>query len=142
MSLKKYVVISGMSGVYKMLGNRSNGLIVEGIEDGKRQFVSARKHQFTPLDSISIYTKDGGTSPLDEVFNTMKTKLDEIPLPANKMTSNEAFDYLGKILPNYDEEQVHVGDVKKLVKWFSFLHDKDLIGVEEETTEEEETEKE
>ena len=138
MGLKKFVVISEMSGVHKMLGNRSNGLIIEDVDNGKRKFISSRKHQFTPLDSISIYTNDGDTVPLSEVFKTMQEKKDEIAVPHNKLTSKEAFDYLGKILPNYDGDQVYFSDVKKLVKWFSFLEQRNLLDFTIDENEEEE----
>lgn len=59
MNLDKLVAVSGMSGVYRMSANRSNGLIVEEIPTGKLKFASVRKHQFTPLESIGIYTDDG-----------------------------------------------------------------------------------
>ena len=59
MNLEKLVAVSGMSGLYRMAANRSNGLIIEDIKSGKRSFASARKHQFTPLESIAIYTDDG-----------------------------------------------------------------------------------
>ncbi len=141
MSLNKFVVISGMSGVHRMIGNRSNGLIVEDFDTGKRKFVSSRKHQFTPLESISIYTLDDGTAPLFDVFKAMTEKKEECPMPSPKMSQDEAFDYLGKILPNYDRDQVYHSDVKKLVKWYSFLDERNLLDfteVEEETENEEE----
>lgn len=137
MSLKKFVVISELSGVHKMIGNRSNGLIIENFDTGKRKFVSARKHQFTPLDSISIYTNDGNTIPLKDVFLAMKENLETTPLPSNKMNSKEAFAYMEAILPNYDQDQVYFSDVKKLVKWFSFLNERDLVDFTEEEEEEE-----
>ncbi len=138
MSLKKFVVISEMSGVHAMIGNRANGLIVENFDTGKRKFVSSRKHQFTPLESISIYTEDNNTVALFDVFKTMQEKMEECPLPTsgNKMTSDEAFGYLGQILPNYDRDQVYFNDVKKLVKWFSYLNDRNLLDFTEEETEE------
>ncbi len=139
MSLKKFVVISGMSGVHKMLGNRSNGLIVEDFDTGKRKFISARKHQFTPLDSISIYTNDGDTVPLEDVFKSMQDKKEECPPPHSKAEKGEAFDYLEKVLPNYDPDQVYLSDVKKLIKWFSFLDSRNLLDF---TPEEEEAETE
>ncbi|MGK0389555.1 MAG: hypothetical protein ACI94Y_002298 [Maribacter sp.] len=139
MSLKKFVVISEMSGVHKMIGNRSNGLIIEDCDSGKRKFVSSRKHQFTPLDSISIYMNDGETIPLNKVFETMSEKAEAIPIPSNKVNATEAFEYMDAVLPNYDQDQVYYSDVKKLVKWFSFLNARDLLDFteeEEETTEE------
>jgi hypothetical protein len=61
MELENFVVVTGLSGVYKMAANRSNGLIVEDLDSGKKRFVSARQHQFTPLESIAIYTLNDST---------------------------------------------------------------------------------
>ncbi len=132
MSLKKFIVISGMSGVHKIVGNRSNGIIIENIDSKKRKFVSARSHQFTPLESISIYTSDNDTVPLSDVFKTISENLEQNPLPSSKMTSDEAFSFLEKTLPNYDKDQVYFSDVKKLVKWFSFLNERELLDFSEE----------
>ncbi len=51
-----------------MAANRGNGLIIEDLASGKKRFASARKHQFTPLESIGIYTDDGDTTELKNVF--------------------------------------------------------------------------
>ena len=45
MQLDKFVVVTGMPGIYKMAANRSNGLIVQDLDSGKKKFVSARLHQ-------------------------------------------------------------------------------------------------
>ncbi len=135
MGLKNLVVITEMPGVYKMVGNRSNGLIVEDMTTGKRKFVASRRHQFTPLESISIYTNDGDAKPLNDVFQSMSENLEENPVPSGKYSSEEAFAYLEKVLPEYDEDQVLFGDVKKLIKWFSFLHQHDLLDFSEEEEE-------
>ncbi len=140
MSFSKLVVITGIGGVHKMLGNRPNGLIVEDLNSGKRKFVSARSHQFTPLESISIYTDDDDTVNIKDVFRSMQEKAEDVPVPSPKCSANEAMDYLGGILPNYDRDQVYPSDVKKLIKWYTFLVQKDMLDLseEEETTTEEE----
>ncbi|MGB1216241.1 MAG: DUF5606 domain-containing protein [Saprospiraceae bacterium] len=135
MGLKNLVVITELSGVYKMVGNRSNGLIVEDLTTSKRKFVASRRHQFTPLESISIYTNDGDAKPLNDVFQTMSEMLEEHPLPTGKYNSTVGYAYLEKVLPEYDEDQVLFGDVKKLIKWFSFLNQHDLLDFSEEEEE-------
>ena len=67
MSKKELIAISGVPGLYKMVGNRSNGLIVEDLDTGKRKFVSMRKHQFSPLETIAIFTYTDSI-PLIEVI--------------------------------------------------------------------------
>jgi len=64
MKFDEMVAVSGMSGIYKLVANRSNGLIIEDVDSGKRKLAPARKHQFTPLASIGIYTGEEDTAEL------------------------------------------------------------------------------
>lgn len=138
MNLEKLVAISGKSGLFNMVSNRSNGLIVEDLDNNKRFFVSARMHQFTPLASISIYTDtEEETVELKDVFKRMKAGLADNPLVDAKADSNEFRSYFDNIMPEHDRDKVLISDIKKLTKWFSFLHERNLITEEEaeETTE-------
>jgi hypothetical protein len=133
MNLEKLVAISGKSGLFSMISNRSNGLIVEDLDNNKRFFVSARMHQFTPLASISIYTDiEEETVELKEIFNRMKAGLDENPLVDMKADSAVFRSYFDKIMPEHDRDKVLISDIKKLTKWFSFLHERNLLSEEEE----------
>ena len=127
MNLEKLVAVSGMSGLYRMAANRSNGLIIEDIKSGKRSFASARKHQFTPLESIAIYTDDGDSVELKKVFQSMLDQLEDNPPAVNVANSEALHEYFADILPNYDRVKVHTGDIKKVIKWFSFLHQEGLL---------------
>ena len=110
-----------------MAANRSNGLIVEDPVSGKRRFASARRHQFTPLESVAIYTDDGDSAPLTNVFRNMRDQLDDNP-PINPYSSaDELYEYFADVLPNYDRDQVHASDIKKVIKWFTFLHEGGLL---------------
>ncbi len=134
MNLEDFVAVSGLPGVYKMAANRSNGLIVEDLDSGKRKFVSARKHQFTPLASIGIYTHDD-TEELDTIFTTMITKSATVaPIPHNSKPA-EVISYFKEILPDYDEDRVYLSDMKKVIKWFNFLNDRKLLSIEDEKKE-------
>ena len=143
MSLEKLVVVGGISGVHKVAANRSNGLIIEDLDTGKKRFAPSRKHQFTPLESITIYTDDEEeTLELSKVFQNMFAKLEEIPLVAHNVSNDEMKAYFAAIIPNYDRDRVYIGDMKKMVKWFKFLNDRSLITLEEEKPEEEAVEEE
>ena len=138
MNLEKFVVVSGIGGVHRVAANRSNGLIIENIDTQKRKFVPARNHQFTPLESITIYTQDDvETLELSKVFASMLTKLEELPVVAPNATPSELRAYFAEVMPNYDRDRVHTGDMKKIVKWFNFLNNRELLSLEEETEEEE-----
>ena len=142
MKLDEFVAVSGLPGVFKMVANRNNGLIVENIETGKRKFAPTRRHQFTPLASIGIYT-DGpeDTLELKEVFRSMLEKIESHPPVPHNTDTKTLIDYFRTVMPSYDEERVSVGDIKKVVKWFTYLNDKNMLSLEEEeTTEEEATE--
>jgi len=132
MDLSLILSVSSLPGLFKMIANRSNGLIVEDLDSGKSRFVSARKHQFTPLESISIYTLSD-TIPLKDVFKIMQGK-DQTTIPVKGAKDDEIKAYFKEVLPEYDEDRVYPKDMKKLFRWYVFLRDKELLvgGDEEE----------
>jgi hypothetical protein len=134
MNLDDIVAVSGLPGLYRLAANRSNGLIVEDLDTGKRRFASARKHNFTPLGSIGVYLTDGDTKPLPEVFQRMLDQYDDNPPVDPGSSQDDLFDYFEDVLPNYDPERVYLRDVKKIVQWFGYLKEKGLLagGDEEE----------
>ena len=134
MKLDDLVAVSGMSGVFKLAANRNNGLIIEDLDNGKRKFAPARKHQFTPLASIGIFTLDDSTE-LKIIFRTMVEQMETNPVPAASSSSNELHTYFRKILADYDEDKVHTSDIKKVIKWFNFLNERSLIDMEDEPEE-------
>ena len=139
MSLEKLVVVGGIAGVHRVAANRSNGLIIEDLDTGKKRFAPSRKHQFTPLESITIYTEDDDeTLELYKVFQNMFAKLAEVPLIEVNASNDDLKAYFATIIPNYDRDRVYIGDMKKIVKWFKFLNDRSLITLEEEKKEEQE----
>jgi hypothetical protein len=136
MNLEDLVSVSGMSGIYKMAANRNNGLIIEDLDSGKRKFASARKHQFTPLESIAIYTDDDDSVELAKVFRSMLEQLEDNPPVKTSAKSDEVREYFLDILPNHDRDKVHVSDIKKLIKWFTFLNERNLLSLEEDSKKE------
>ena len=135
MNLEDYVAVSGLPGIYKLAANRSNGLIVEDLDNAKRRFASARKHQFTPLASVGIYTITD-TEELNIIFKTMLEQIDANPVVKINAPVSEIMDYFGKILPTFDRDRVYVSDIKKVIKWFTFLNDRNLLSLSDEKEEE------
>lgn len=133
--IDKYVAVSGLSGIYKTSSTRNNGLLIEDMDSGKTKFISMRKHQFTPLGTVSIYTSDD-TEELKKVFQNMLDQFDDNPPPATNSKNEVLFDYFEDILPTYDKDQVYVSDVKKVIKWFQFLKERSFF--DDEATDEEE----
>ena len=127
MKLDDFVVVSGLPGVYRMAANRSNGLIVEDPMTGKRRFAPARRHQFTPLETVSIYTDDGDSAPLTDVFRSMRDKSADHPPVNPNVPAEELYAHFAEVLPTYDRDQVHASDIKKVIKWYTFLHEGGLL---------------
>ena len=138
MKIEDIVSVSGLPGLYKIITSRTNGLIVEDIDTQKNKFVSVRKHQFTPLGTVAIYT-ESDTTEINEVFEAMRAMaVDGLEPPSHKGNSKELFNYFAEVLPDYDRDQVLVSDVKKVIKWYNFLTQRDLFPFEKSDTGEEE----
>ncbi len=132
MNLKDIVSVSGMPGLYKMVTPRSNGLIIQEFDTEKRRFVSVRKHHITPMESISIYTITDSVE-MQVIFRRMLEQIEDNPVPSPKAPENEIMEYFEDIVPDYDKTRVYAKDVRKVIKWFLFLHARGILqGSEEE----------
>lgn len=135
MNLKDILAVSGMPGLYKLAATRSNGLIIEHIDSGKTQFCSVRKHQFTPMETVAIYTM-ADTIEIKDVFRRMLEQLEDNP-PANvKGDKAEISEYFEDVVPEYDKDRVYISDMIKVIKWFNFLNERGYLTAEEESSEE------
>ncbi len=124
MKLTDIVAVSGMPGLYKMIASRDNGMIVEDFDNGKRTFASVRKYQFTPLETVGIYTYKDVTD-LSAIFETLlKTK---VQIPDVNAPGPELHKFFRKIVKDYDEDRVYIGDIKKVIKWFAFMQERKLF---------------
>ena len=126
MNLEPYVAISGKPGIFKLITSRSNGLVVEDIDSEKVKFFSTRSHQFTPLGTVAIYTLDDSVE-LKLIFETMLDQYGDNPPPATSAANHELFEYFEKILPEFDEDKVYISDIKKVIKWFNFMKERNLF---------------
>jgi hypothetical protein len=128
MNLEKYLVVGGVPGVHKLVANRSNGLIIEDRNEGRTRFVPVRQQQMTPLATVAVYTdSEEGTVPLADVFQKMLDKLEEIPPVGPNASSTELRDYFIGVLPEHDRDRVHINDIKKCLKWFTFMLEKGIF---------------
>lgn len=134
MQLDKIVSITGplINGLFKVSANKENGLIVEDLVTGKRKFVAARRHQFTPLNTVGIYTDDGDAMDIGVVFKRMQEQeIDNPPIKHNSK-EEELREYFTDILPSHDKDAVYARDIKRVIKWYNILKENDLLTEEEE----------
>ncbi|HOY08068.1 MAG TPA: DUF5606 domain-containing protein, partial [Saprospiraceae bacterium] len=139
MNLEKYLVVAGMPGVHKVTASRNNGFVIEDLNEGRSRFVPMRQQQVTPLATVGIYTyseADGeNTIPLADVFQKMLDQYETTP-PVSLDSNSAAFRaYFTTVLPEHDQDRVHINDIKKCIKWFKYMYEK---GIFEEVKREEE----
>ncbi len=125
MKLSEIAAITGMAGLFKVTSQRSDGLIVTSLVDGKTQFVSGRTHLFTTLDTITIYTNEEPVE-LKVVLASIKENEKGTPVPDGKDDAKMKA-WMETILPTYDKEKVYVSDMKKLAKWYLLISSKNLL---------------
>jgi hypothetical protein len=123
MEYNKLIAITGLSGLFELISSKTDGAIVKSLETGATQFVSSRKHQFSHLESIEVYTQQDNVNLVD-VFKAMKEAGKELP-DAKDAKAIKA--YFEEVYPEMDFERVYASDMKKMVKWYSQI---DGAGVE------------
>ena len=117
MDYSKLIAVTGLPGLFEMVSSKNDGAIVKNIEDGSTQFISSRKHQFSHLESIEIYTNQDNVN-LVEVFNAMKAAPNALPDPKD---SKAVKAYFEEVFPAMDFERVYGSDMRKMVKWFALI---------------------
>ena len=118
--LKTILSISGKPGLFKLVSQGKNMLIVESLVDKKRVPAYA-KDKVISLGDIAIYT-DETEVPLHEVLTSVKNKENGNLVsvyPAAKPEELRAF--MAEVLPDFDRERVYPSDIKKLISWYNIL---------------------
>lgn len=134
MQYREIVAVTGLGGLFQLVASKQDGAIVRSLEDKSTRFVSSRVHNFTPLESIEVFTT-GENVNLAEVFKAMDEKAATFPPAAGKADNNAIKAYFKNVFPEFDEDRVYVSDMKKMVKWFGILKANDLLKFEEILTE-------
>lgn len=118
--LKRILSIAGRPGLFKLVNQGKNMLIVESLTTGKRTPAYAHD-KVVSLGDISIYTNEGDV-PLSEVFETIKEKNNGQPVDVKAIGSDaDIRNYFAEILPEFDNERVYTNDIKKVFAWYNQL---------------------
>jgi hypothetical protein len=132
MEYQKLISVTGLSGLFELVGSKTDGAIVKSLEDASVKFVSSRIHNFSHLESIEVFTT-GHNVNLIEVFKAMEAKT--TTLPAEK-DAKAVKAYFETVYPSMDFERVYNSDMKKMVKWFGILKANNIAIELPESTEE------
>eukprot|EP00764_Aduncisulcus_paluster_P011143 gnl/Carplike_NY0171/4131_a5585_321.p1 GENE.gnl/Carplike_NY0171/4131_a5585_321~~gnl/Carplike_NY0171/4131_a5585_321.p1 ORF type:complete len:150 (-),score=21.11 gnl/Carplike_NY0171/4131_a5585_321:190-639(-) len=134
--LKGLLAISGHSGLFKMVAESKNNIIVESLDTQKRMPVYSTT-KVSALEDIAIYTESGDI-PLKDVFKSIYEKEEGGETLPPKSQGRELKGYFEEILPDYDKDRVYASDIKKILLWYNILHEKELLDFSEEEEESEE----
>ncbi|WP_430810114.1 MULTISPECIES: DUF5606 family protein [unclassified Carboxylicivirga] len=131
--LKGILAISGQRGLFKLVSQAKNSIIVESLIDGKKMPAYATS-RISALEDISIYTEDEDVKLFD-VFKAIHEKENGGMAISPKSSGAELKTYFEEVLPLYDKDRVYVSDIKKVLGWYNLLMEKDMFdpnAVEEE----------
>ena len=121
MEFKNILAVSGKPGLFQLVGQMKNGVVVESLVDKKREPAYASQN-ISSLEDISIYTNDEDIPLIDvfkKIYEDTKGKRAEVSLSDSKALKA----YFKKVVADYDEDRVYVSDIKKTIKWFNILVD-------------------
>ena len=90
--LKTILAISGKPGLYKLISQAKNMLIVETVSAEKKRVPVYASDKVISLGDIAMYT-----------------------------SAEELHAFMAEVLPNYDRDRVHTSDIKKLIQWYNLL---------------------
>jgi len=146
--LKTILSITGKPGLFKIVTNGKNMLLVEDLISCKR-FPAHSRDKIVSLGDISMYTAADDV-PLADVFDAAFTLYEGKPVDVKALLAAGSLrDEFAKVLPEYDRDRVYDGDIKKFFTWYNLLlqagftkfKDDDKAGTAAGQSEEEATDK-
>ncbi|MCD8260985.1 MAG: DUF5606 domain-containing protein, partial [Bacteroides sp.] len=129
--------ISGKPGLYKLISQGKNMLIVESVSADKKRFPVYDHEKVISLADIAMYTYESEV-PLTEVFKSIQKKEEgkAIELDVKKASADQLRDFLGEVLTDFYRERVYPSDIKKLITWYNLLLTNGITDFEEVKKEE------
>lgn len=112
--------VSGKPGLYRLLSQGKNTLIVESLQT-KQRLPILPKDKVVSLGDISMFTIEEDV-PLSEVLTRVQEHQAGVPFAEELLKDGDALrETFGEILPSYDRERVYTSDIKKLFSWYNIL---------------------
>ena len=120
--LRTILSVSGKPGLYKLISQGKNMLILETLDATKKRIPVYSHDKVISLGDIAMYTDDEEVA-LAEVFESVKVKENGATASVDykKASQAELHAYMAEVLPTYDRDRVHTSDIKKLIQWYNIL---------------------
>jgi hypothetical protein len=119
MEFSKIISVTGKPGLFQVVSQSKNSIIVESLIDNKRLAINSTQN-VSLLENIAIYTYEEDV-PLLEIFKTISEKTEGKETISHKESGKKLAAFFAEVLPNYDDERVYTSNIKKVIQWFNLL---------------------
>lgn len=117
---ERILSISGKPGLFKLVSQGKNMLIVEDIATGKRRPAHMRDKVMSLAD-IAMYTTSEDV-PLYTIYGNIYKLEDGKTVDIKSLEDDEALrEYFAKVLPDFDRDRVYSSDIRKALTWYNQL---------------------
>jgi ribosome recycling factor len=119
MEFNKIISVTGKPGLFQVVSQSKNSIIVESLTDKKRLAINTTQN-VSLLENIAIYTYEEDI-PLLNIFKSMFKKTEGKEAISHKESGKKLAAFFAEVLPNYDDERVYTSNIKKVIQWFNLL---------------------
>jgi len=119
MEFNKIISVTGKPGLFQVVSQSKNSIIVESLTDKKRLAINTTQN-VSLLENIAIYTYEEDI-PLLNIFKSMFEKTEGKEAISHKESGKKLAAFFAEVLPNYDDERVYTSNIKKVIQWFNLL---------------------
>jgi hypothetical protein len=133
MDLSKILSISGKSGLFKVVSQLKNAVLVESLAD-KRRFPAFAHDKISSMEEIAVFTLSED-KPLKEILKAIYEKQEGKPTIDTKSGDKELKQFFLEMVPDYDQDRVYISDIRKIFSWYNILLENELLDFTEKTEE-------
>lgn len=131
--LKGILSISGQPGLFKLVAETKNRIIVESLATGKRMPANPTA-KIISLEDIAVFTASGDI-PLNDILKKIHLHENGGVSIDSKSPDKDIRKYFEILVPDYDQDKVYLSDIKKIILWYNILQGKNLLDFKEEVKE-------
>ena len=136
MDLSKILSISGKSGLFQVVSQLKNAVLVESLLDKKR-FPAFAHEKISSLEEIAVFTATED-KPLKEILKAIYDKTEGKPCIDSKSDNKVLLAYFKEVVPDYDSERVYISDIRKIISWYNLLLEHQILDFTEKEEEKQE----
>jgi len=140
MDLSKILSISGKSGLFQVVSQLKNAVLVESLLDKKR-FPAFAHEKISSLEEIAVFTATED-KPLKDILKAIFDKLEGKPALDGKSDNKQLQAFFLEVVPDYDSDRVYISDIRKIISWYNLLLEHQLLDFTEKEEEKPEDKKE